>query len=111
MNQPTVTMAELLQQRTPNVKRSISTKSLHQDAWNSNSNLGMNNNPNLWNNISQVNGQNSIRNHPANDPRFNPGMMNPMMHVVQASQMPHALQMVPHGTTAGRHHPRAATAW
>ena len=71
MNQPTVTMAELLQQRTPNVKRSGSTKSLHQDSWQAN---GMPN-PHLWPNRMPVNS----RVPGAHDPRFNP-LMNPMMN-------------------------------
>ena len=70
MNQPTVTMAELLQQRTPNVKRSGSTKSLHQDTWQTS---GMPN-PHLWGNRMPINN----RVPPTHDPRFNP-LMNPMM--------------------------------
>ena len=73
MNQPTVTMAEMLQQRTPNVKRSGSTKSLHQDIWNGGSNMGVNN-PNMWSNRMPINN----RVPPSHDARFNP-LMNPMM--------------------------------
>ena len=79
MNQPTVTMAELLQQRTPNVKRSGSTKSLHQDTWNQNvgSNVGVNSNPNSWSNRMPVNNQ-GMRLPQSHDPRFN-NLINPLM--------------------------------
>ena len=79
MNQPTVTMAELLKQRTPNVKRSGSTKSLHQDTWNQNvgSNMGVNDNPNAWSNRMPVNNQ-GMRLPQSHDPRFN-NLINPLM--------------------------------
>ena len=98
MNQPTVTMAELLQQRTPNVKRSGSTKSLHQDIWNGGSNMGVNN-PNMWQNRMPINN----RVPPSHDARFNP-LMNPMMQPGPAAfhRSMHELSMggnpdLPHG--------------
>ena len=82
MNQPTVTMAEMLQQRTPNVKRSGSIKSLHQDVWNGNGNIGLNSNANMWNTSQAKGPTNRI---PANDPRLSQMIMNPMMANSQAA--------------------------
>ena len=94
MNQPTVTMAELLQQRTPNIKRSGSTKSLHQDSWNNTglSNIGMPN-PHLWPNRMPMNNRVPA----AHDPRFNP-LMNPMV-----AQGPAAFHRSMHELSMGGH--------